>query len=102
MLRDEVSNLATRVAELDRINKERNLIDVRDLCTPYPVIGSDTGARSSLAIGGSSLQGLRENMKVLYQAAESRRGGGRSGCRQGAVQLITDLRISRACQFRAV
>ena len=54
------------------------------------MIGSDTGTRSSLAIQGSSLQGLRENMVALYSGGIVGRVQ-RAGVGGTRVQLITDL-----------
>ncbi len=66
-LRDEISSLTDRYAELKRKNDERDEIDIRKLCTPFPVEGADLRARQSLAIVGSKWQGLREGMFVLYR-----------------------------------
>jgi hypothetical protein len=80
--------------ELDqqrKLNDERDLVgvDIRKLCTPIPVIGSDSGTGESLAVGGSSFRGLKDGMYVLYS-------GGivgtlqRAGLAGGQVRLITN------------
>lgn len=89
-LKNEVSSLSNRLAELQRINEDRNQIDIRKLCTPYAVLGGDTGSRSSLAIQGSSLEGLRENMVALYPGGIAGRVQ-RAGIAGARVQLVTDV-----------
>lgn len=80
--------------ELDaerKLNDERNLVgvDIRKLCRPVPVIGTDSGTGDSLAVAGSSLQGLKDGMYVVYS-------GGivgtlqRAGLAGGQVRLITN------------
>lgn len=90
VLRDEVSSLSMQLTELKAAEGERIKIGaIRRLCTPYAVVGVDAGARESLAIQGSRLQGLRDGMYVLYP-------GGivgqvqRSGLAGARVRLVTD------------
>src|SRR5690349_10624017 len=82
--------LRQHLEELQRINNEREKLgDLRSLCTPVKVLGSDLGLRESLAVAGSSLEGLKDGMYVIYP-------GGivgtlqRSGVAGGQVQLITN------------
>ncbi|HWE04760.1 MAG TPA: rod shape-determining protein MreC [Tepidisphaeraceae bacterium] len=90
ILKNEVSGLRERLLAFQKLEEYRRLIgDIRPFCTPYRVIGADSGARASLIIRGSSLQGLRDGMFVLYPAgiAGQVRRAGPAGVR---VQLITD------------
>ena len=59
------------------------------LCTPVAVVGSDSGPRESLALRGSTLEGIVDGMHVLY-------AGGvvgqveRAGVAGAQVRLLTD------------
>ncbi len=82
--------LRQHLDELQRVNNEREKLgDLRPLCTPVKVLGPDPGPRESLAVAGSSLEGLKDGMYVVYP-------GGivgtlqRSGVAGGQVQLITN------------
>jgi cell shape-determining protein MreC len=66
-LRAQVVSLTGQLEELKRINEDRNRLgDIRPLCTPFPVIGSDGGVRDSLAISATTRDGVAESMPVLY------------------------------------
>jgi len=92
--------LTQELDELRKLNDERDRvgIDIRKLCTPVSVIGSDSGNRESLAVGSSSLQGLKDGMYVLYS-------GGivgklqRSGFAGGQVQLVTNKGFTLTAYF---
>jgi hypothetical protein len=82
--------LTQELNEERKLNQERELVgDIRKLCTPVPVIGTDSGTGESLAVGGSSLQALKDGMYVVYS-------GGivgtlqRVGLAGGQVRLITN------------
>lgn len=82
--------LRQHLEELQRLNGEREKLgDLRSLCTPIKVVGNDAGVRESLAVAGSSLDGMKDGMYVVYS-------GGivgklqRSGVAGGQVQLITN------------
>lgn len=92
----ENARLTFDLDELRKKDVEREKLgDVRRFCTPVKVVGSDAGNRESLAVSGSSLQGLKDGMCVLY-------GGDivgtlqRSGLAGGQVQLVTnkDFRVT--------
>jgi cell shape-determining protein MreC len=102
-LKDEIASLSVRFTELQQLEDTRGKVGVgmRELCTPYAVIGSDTGTRSSLAIQGSSLQGLRENMVALYSGGIVGRVQ-RAGVGGTRVQLITDLNFRVLGSFARV
>jgi rod shape-determining protein MreC len=90
ILKNEVSGLTERLLAFQKLEEYRKLIgDIRPFCTPYRVIGSDSGARASLMIRGSSIQGLRDGMFVLYPdgIVGLVRRAGVAGVR---VQLVTD------------
>jgi cell shape-determining protein MreC len=83
--------LTQELDEERKLNEERDRVgvDVRKLCTPVPVVGTDSATGESLAVAGSSLQGLKDGMYVLYS-------GGivgtlqRAGLAGGQVRLITN------------
>ena len=54
------------VEQLKITNELKNLGDLGPLCTPVKVVGDDTGQRESLALAGSSLEGLKDDMCVVY------------------------------------
>jgi cell shape-determining protein MreC len=86
-----VANLRVQLDDLKRIAEDHARYgDIRALCTPYAVIGTDTGARSTLAIQGSSLEGLRDGMVALYPDGIVGRVQ-RAGVAGARVQLVTDL-----------
>ncbi|MDB5358158.1 MAG: Cell shape-determining protein MreC [Phycisphaerales bacterium] len=89
-LRTEVANLTVRLHDLEEKESDRDKVGpLRGLCTPFSVIGPDTGTRESLNLQGSSFEGLHDGMLVIYS-------GGIAGVVQRAgaagahVQLITD------------
>jgi cell shape-determining protein MreC len=89
-LRGDVASLQTQLDEIYRRNAELDKLgSVKNVCRLVKVIGSDAGMRESLAIDGSTLQGLANEMYVLYP-------GGlvgqiqRAGVAGAQVRLITD------------
>lgn len=89
-LRAEVALLTTQLDEMRRRDAElTKLGSARDLCRIFPVVGGDSGTRESLALGGSSFQGLKDDQWVLYTgglAGQIKRAGPAGA----QVQLITD------------
>src|SRR4051812_26382467 len=77
------------VEQLKITNELKNLGDLGPLCTPVKVVGPEQGPRESLALTGSSLEGLKDGMCVVYP-------GGivgtlqRSGVAGGQVRLVTN------------
>jgi len=66
-LRIEVASLSGQLQRIAVLESERaRLGEVRAFCTPFSVIGADAGPRQSLLIAGSSLDGLRSEMPVVY------------------------------------
>jgi cell shape-determining protein MreC len=91
--------LTQELDDLRKVNNERKLVgDIRKFCTPVPVIGSDSSNRESLAVGASSLEGLKDGMYVVYS-------GGivgklqRSGLGGGQVQLVTNKGFTLTAYF---
>jgi cell shape-determining protein MreC len=89
-LRAQLAELRTRLDEFKRQNVElAKLGEMKDRCKLVPVIGTDAGTRESLALGTSTLEGIRNEMYVLYP-------GGlvgqiqRAGAGGAMVRLITD------------
>jgi cell shape-determining protein MreC len=96
----EVSRLSVQLRELQEREQERSRVgSIKELCTPFAVIGGDPGPRESLQIRASSLEGLRDGMYVLYG------GGGiagqiqRAGIGGAQVRLITDTGFRIRAKF---
>jgi cell shape-determining protein MreC len=89
-LRETLARMTEQLRDLQARNDERSKIGpLREFCTPFAVIGGDPGARESLQIRASSLQGLSEGMAALYTAGLAGRVQ-RAGIAGAQVQLITD------------
>lgn len=89
-LHAELASLTVQLEELARRDAERQKLGaVRTLCTPVQVVGADAGARESLSLRCSTLEGVEAGMCVLY-------AGGvvgqveRAGIAGAQVRLITD------------
>lgn len=89
-LRSEVGLLRTQLDEMIRREAELSKLGAaKDLCRLFEVVGGDSGSRESLAIAGSTLQGIKDEQYVLYP-------GGlvgqvlRAGPAGAQVRLITD------------
>ena len=88
-LQDENIKLPHDLEDLRRINGEHEKYgDLRSLCTPLKVVGNEPGPHESLAVQGSSLEGLRDGMYVVYPGQIV--GTLRSGVGGGRVELITN------------
>jgi cell shape-determining protein MreC len=87
----ENSRLTRQLQDLQEREQERSRLgSIKDLCTPFRVIGGDPGPRESLQILGSSLEGLRDKMYVLYGDGGIAGQIQRAGLAGAQVQLITD------------
>jgi len=65
-LRLLVGSLTSQLQRLAQINAEREAVgDIRDLCTPFAVIGADAGKQKSLILQGTTAQGLAVDQPVL-------------------------------------
>ena len=67
-LKQSVAKLTFDLNELRKVNAEREKLgDIRDLCTPVTVVGSESTARQVLMLRSSSLAGLTKGMAVLHE-----------------------------------
>jgi cell shape-determining protein MreC len=89
-LKGAVLTLSQQLFELSQRNAEREKLGlVRNLCTPVPVVGADSGTRESLSLRCSTLEGITEGLFVLYP-------GGvvgqieQAGIAGAQVRLVTD------------
>ena len=101
-LRHLNATLQHKLEDLIRINTDREDLgrNLRDFCTPVKVVGTDAGVRQSLQLRGSSLDGLREGMFVLYTdniVGLITRPPGLMGAQ---VRLITDRGVRVTGYFR--
>ena len=99
-LRQMVSQLTAELLELQRINADRQLVgDLRQYCTPVPVVGTDSGRREALLLKSGSMQGIAANQPVL-----SRKGMvgtiARAGVGGSQVLLVTDREFGAIAEFR--
>jgi hypothetical protein len=89
-LRAELAQLTTQYDELRRRDAELSTLGkAKDLCRIFPAVGGDAGTRESLAVGGSSFQGLKDDQWVLYPGGVAGQVK-RAGPAGAQVQLITD------------
>ncbi|MBV8782018.1 MAG: hypothetical protein JO353_11525 [Phycisphaerae bacterium] len=66
-LHAQVASLTAQVEKLqEREDQRAKLGPLRNLCTPFNIIGGDAGTSESLVIGGSTLDHLRAKMPVVY------------------------------------
>ena len=98
-LRAQLANLSGQLEELKRINGDRERLgDLRPLCTPFPVLGSDPASRDSLVLAANSMDGLKPDMAVLY--ADGLVGEiDRVGPGGAQVQLVTDRDFRASGRF---
>ena len=99
-LRQMVSQLSAELLELQRINADRQLVgDLRQYCTPVPVVGTDPSRREALLLKSGSMQGIAANQPVL-----SRKGMvgkiDRAGVGGSQVLLVTDREFRAVAEFR--
>jgi cell shape-determining protein MreC len=99
LLRQSVTSLTAQLDALKQINADRDLLGrARELCTPFAVMGADSSNRESLNIQGTTLDGLRNDMPVLYPGgiAGQIEAAGVGGAR---VRLITDKNFATSGSF---
>jgi hypothetical protein len=98
-LRIQIANQQAIITQFQEREADRaKLGDLRDLCTPFSVIGGDSGMRDSLMIGATSLDGVREGMPVLYTGGIAGRIS-RSGVAGSQVLLVTDPQSKLTAAF---
>jgi hypothetical protein len=99
-LRVLVDNLTGQVQYLSEIEGERAAFGtVRPFCTPFRVIGGDSGMADSLMITGTSFNNISVGMPVLYQGGIAGKIS-RVGAGGAQVMLVTDRRFAVEATFR--
>jgi hypothetical protein len=99
-LKQANAKLLHDLEEMRRINADREKVgSIRELCTPVAVDGNPDSSRETLALRGSSLQGLRDGQFVLYD--NDIVGTLRAGKLGAQVRLITDPGFRVNCYFRS-
>lgn len=89
-LRAEVALLQTQLNEMNRREAELSKLgSARSYCSLFKVIGGDSGAGDSLAIAGSTLQGVKDGQFVLYPGGMVGQVQ-RAGAAGAQVHLVTD------------
>lgn len=93
-------SLQGQLDEMKRINSEREQLgDVRNMCTPFRVIGGDPSLnRDSLSIAAASTDSIEPTMSVVYASGLVGRIN-RVGPGGAQVQLITDPRFQASAKF---
>jgi hypothetical protein len=95
----ELMGLSGQLEEMNRINAERSKVgQLRPLCTPMSVIGTDTGTAESLTLGATT-DVILERMPVVYSGGLVGRidRAGKSGAQ---VKLVTDRSFKATARFR--
>jgi cell shape-determining protein MreC len=99
-LRVLVDNLSGQVKYLSTLEGERAAFgEIRKFCTPFRVVGGDSGPADSLMITGTSFNGINVNMPVLYQGGIAGKIS-RVGAGGATVMLVTDRRFAAEVTFR--
>jgi len=101
-LRAELTFQTQQIELLEQLNQQRmDMGEIGQDCAPIAVIGADSGSRQSLALRGSTVQGLRNGMCVLYDrwiVGQIMR----SGVAGAQVRLITDPGSRERVEFRTI
>ena len=99
-LRAQLARLQAQVDELSRRDAALSeLGQKRELCRIAKVVGADAGTRDSLAIAGSSFDGLREEQYVLSPVGLVGQIQ-RAGAAGAQVRLLTDRAFHIRVRFR--
>ncbi len=102
-LKFELAYISRQFHDLQEREQERSRIgSLKDLCTPFAVVGGDPGPRESLQIRASTLEGLRDKMFVLYGAGGIAGQIQRAGFGGAQVRLITDTGFRERAGFARV
>jgi cell shape-determining protein MreC len=98
-LRIAVANLKGQLERMAEDKAQRDSIgDAKQFCTPFGVNGVDPGGRETLLLSGSSLDGLKEGMKVLYSGGIAGQLW-RVGVGEARVLLVTDRQSQLTAAF---
>jgi rod shape-determining protein MreC len=94
--------LANLKGQLDRMAEDKaqrdSIGDAKQFCTPFSVMGPDSGGRETLMLSGSSFDGLREGLAVLYSGGIAGRLS-RVGVGEARVLLVTDKQSQLTAAF---
>lgn len=98
-LRIRLASIQGQLERLRERDAEREKLgDVRDLCSPFNVIGADSGPRDSLMLGATSFDHVAEAMPVLYPGGIAGRVW-RAGIGGVQVMLVTDSQSKLTASF---
>jgi rod shape-determining protein MreC len=98
-LRIAVANLKGQLERMAEDKAQRDSIgDAKRFCTPFSVMGPDSAGRDTLMLSGSSFDGLREGMPVLYAGGIAGRLT-RVGLGEARVLLVTDKQSQLTASF---
>jgi hypothetical protein len=101
-LRIALMNLEGQIQRLAEDKAQRDAVgDAKRFCTPYSVMGGDAAGRDGLLLSGSSFDGLRVGMKVLYSGGIAGQLS-RVGMGEARVMLVTDKQFSATAVFARV
>jgi hypothetical protein len=100
-LRARIAQLETTVDILAQRKAQREKLGpVGEFTDTFKVAGNDSATRDSLAVQGSSLEGLRAGMHVLYpDGVVGTIQPGRAGMAGAQVRLVTDIGFRVLGQF---
>jgi len=99
-LRSTLMSLSGQLDEMRRIDAELSKLgDLRAISTRVGVVGPDTGASESLNLRGTSLDGIAEEMPVVYSGGVVGRIA-RAGVGGSQVRLITDRSFRATAVFK--
>jgi cell shape-determining protein MreC len=89
-LRLTVANLTSQLASLKQLNADRQMLgDVRPLCEPFPVAGTDSGPRRALILQTIGRGNVAQGQPALYSGGIAGRVE-QTGPGSAIVRLITD------------
>jgi cell shape-determining protein MreC len=92
-LRLTVANLSSQLASLKQLNADRQMLgDVRPLCDPFPVVGTDSGPRRALilqTLGRAGGGAVAQGQPALYSGGIAGRVE-QAGAGSAIVRLVTD------------
>jgi cell shape-determining protein MreC len=101
-MRAELTSLTQQLELLEQLNQQRvGMGEIGQDCAPIAVVGADSGTRQSLSLRGSTVQGLRNGMCVLYDrwiVGQIMR----SGLAGAQVRLVTDPGSRERVEFRTI
>jgi cell shape-determining protein MreC len=99
LMRIELGSLKEQLLRLQERESERSAVgEVRALCTPFTVAAGDSAGRDSLALSGSSFDGVAAGQPVLYPGGIAGKIS-RAGIGEARVMLVTDTQFSAEVTF---